>query len=141
MGGTHPSANVEAPGVVDVPTDRKGPEAPLHEVLFVAGQFGPRTSRCRRKSIQRTGAAGPDGAITDDLATVKPWGFDLSGIVAPVLLVQGGEDRVVPPSHADWLLRHIPTAELWLRPRAGHVSVLDAAPVAMDWLRAEAHRR
>jgi pimeloyl-ACP methyl ester carboxylesterase len=72
---------------------------------------------------------------------VKPWGFDLSGIVAPVLLVQGGEDRVVPPSHADWLLRHIPTAELWLRPRAGHVSVLDAAPVAMDWLRAEAHRR
>lgn len=89
----------------------------------------------------RAGAAGPDGAIADDLATVKPWGFDLSGIVAPVLLVQGGEDRVVPPSHADWLLRHIPTAELWLRPRAGHVSVLDAAPVAMDWLRAEAHRR
>jgi len=51
-----------------------------------------------------------------------------------VLLVQGGEDRVVPPTHADWLLNRCPRAELWLRPRDGHVSVLDAAPVAMDWL-------
>jgi pimeloyl-ACP methyl ester carboxylesterase len=53
----------------------------------------------------------------------------------PVLLVQGGEDRVIPPSHADALLRSIPKSELWLRPRDGHVSVLDACAVAMDWLR------
>ena len=26
------------------------------------------------------------------------------------------------------------TAELWLRPRDGHVSVLDATAVAFDWL-------
>jgi pimeloyl-ACP methyl ester carboxylesterase len=65
---------------------------------------------------------------------VAPWGFALRDVAAPVLLVQGGEDRVVPPAHAHHLLGELPRAELWLRPRDGHVSVLDAAPVAMDWL-------
>jgi pimeloyl-ACP methyl ester carboxylesterase len=82
----------------------------------------------------RAGAAGPDGLIDDDVAFVAPWGFDVAHVGAPVLVVQGGEDRVVPPAHADWLLRHCPRAELWLRPRDGHVSVLDACGVAMDWL-------
>jgi pimeloyl-ACP methyl ester carboxylesterase len=82
----------------------------------------------------RAGAAGPDGLIDDDVAFAKPWGFDVSKITVPVLLVQGGEDRLIPPSHADWLIRAIPTSELWLRPRDGHISVLEACPVAMDWL-------
>jgi pimeloyl-ACP methyl ester carboxylesterase len=87
----------------------------------------------------RAAAAGPDGEIDDDVAFAAPWGFDVGEIDAPVLLVQGGEDRIVPPAHADWLMRHCPRPELWLRPRDGHVSVLDACPVAMDWL--EAQRR
>ena len=37
-------------------------------------------------------------------------------------------------AHADWLVRNLPIAELWLRPRDGHISVLDGCPVAMDWL-------
>lgn len=85
---------------------------------------------------ERAGAAGPDGLIDDDVAFVTPWGFDVGQIDAPVLLVQGGQDFVVPPSHAEWLLRTCPSAELWLRPRDGHISVLAAVPVAMDWLRA-----
>ena len=88
----------------------------------------------------RAGAAGPDGLIDDDLAFVSPWGFDLGRIEAPVLIAQGGEDRVVPPAHADRLVRACPTAELWLRPRAGHISILDAVPVALDWLRAVGER-
>ncbi len=63
-----------------------------------------------------------------------PWGFDPATIQAPVWLVHGGDDRVIPPSHAEWLLGRIDTAELWLRPRDGHVSILNAVPVAMDWL-------
>ena len=85
---------------------------------------------------EQAGAAGPDGLVDDDVAFVAPWGFDVRQIVAPVLLIQGGQDRVVPPSHAEWLQRTCPSAELWLRPRDGHISVLDAVPVAMDWLRA-----
>ncbi|MBA2521072.1 MAG: alpha/beta hydrolase [Chloroflexia bacterium] len=82
-------------------------------------------------------AAGGDGVIADDLAFVAPWGFSVADITAPVLIVQGGQDRVVPPAHGDWLLRHCRRAELWLRPHDGHISILDACPVAMDWLRAQ----
>jgi len=85
---------------------------------------------------QRAGTEFNDGLIDDDVAIASPWGFDPATIPAPALLVQGGEDRVVPPAHAVWLLNRCQRGELWLRPRDGHVSVLDAAPVAMDWLAA-----
>jgi pimeloyl-ACP methyl ester carboxylesterase len=85
----------------------------------------------------RADAAGPDGLIDDDVAFVAPWGFDVAQVAAPALLVHGGEDRVVPLAHAEWLLRRCPRAELWLRPRDGHVSVLDGCAVAMDWLLAQ----
>ena len=81
--------------------------------------------------------ASPEGLVDDDLALVAPWGVDLAAVRAPVWLVHGGEDRVIPPSHAQWLLGDLATAELWLRPRDGHISVLHAVPVAMDWLLAQ----
>jgi pimeloyl-ACP methyl ester carboxylesterase len=87
-------------------------------------------------SVQ-AGAAGPNGLIDDDLAFVAPWGFEVAQIDAPVLLIQGGQDRVVPPTHGDWLMRNCRTSELWLRPRDGHISILGAVPLAMDWLRAQ----
>ena len=82
-------------------------------------------------------AAGPDGLIDDDVAFARPWGFPLTEIKTPVLLVQGGRDRVVPPAHAEWLRKQVSTAELWIRPADGHVSVLAAVPEAMDWLLAQ----
>lgn len=82
----------------------------------------------------RAGQAGPDGLIDDDIAFATAWGFELAEVAAPVLLVQGSRDRVVPPSHAGSLLAGLPRAELWVRPEDGHVSVLEACPVAMDWL-------
>jgi pimeloyl-ACP methyl ester carboxylesterase len=83
---------------------------------------------------QQAGEAGSDGLVDDDVAIVTPWGVNLGSITAPVLLVQGGQDRVVPPAHADWLLRQLPSALLWSRPDDGHVSVLRACPATMDWL-------
>lgn len=82
---------------------------------------------------QAGSAAGPDGEVDDDVAYVTPWGADLSAITAPVLLVQGGRDRVIPPLHAHRQLERLPTAELWLRPREGHVSVLTALGTGLDW--------
>jgi pimeloyl-ACP methyl ester carboxylesterase len=82
----------------------------------------------------RAGADGDDGLIDDDVAFTHPWGFDPGRIAAPVLIVQGGLDRVVPPTHADWLVRTCPNSELWLRTQASHVSILAASPLAMDWL-------
>ena len=83
-------------------------------------------------------AAGPGGLIADDLAYVAPWGFDPAQVVAPVLLVHGGRDRVVPSSHSRWLASRCPSAELRLRPDDGHITVLDSAVAALDWLREHA---
>jgi pimeloyl-ACP methyl ester carboxylesterase len=88
--------------------------------------------------VGQAAAAGADGLIDDDLAFVAPWGFDVADIKVPVLIVHGSQDRVVPPAHGDWLLRHCRKAELWIRPHDGHISILDACPPAMDWLRAHA---
>ncbi|MEU7138836.1 alpha/beta hydrolase [Nocardia sp. NPDC046473] len=83
---------------------------------------------------QQAGNAGSDGLVDDDVAFVTPWGVDLTAITAPVLLVQGEQDRVVPPAHAAWLRQRLPEAQLWSRPDDGHVSVLHACAAAMDWL-------
>ena len=72
--------------------------------------------------------------VDDDLAYVAPWGFDPADIVAPVLVVHGDADRVVPPAHGRWLADRMASAELWLRPGDGHVSVLAVATDALDWL-------
>jgi pimeloyl-ACP methyl ester carboxylesterase len=82
----------------------------------------------------RAGNDGPDGQIDDDMAFVAPWGFDVTRIDTPILVVHGGQDRVIPLSHGEWLVGNCRAAELWLRPRAGHISILDATPVALDWL-------
>ncbi len=55
----------------------------------------------------------------------------------PVLLAQGGDDRVVPASHAHQQLAALPDAELWLRPHEGHLSILRTVPLALDWLLAQ----
>ena len=49
-----------------------------------------------------------------------------------LLLVQGGQDRIAPPAHAHRLMRHCRSPELWLRPHDGHISILNACPLAMD---------
>ena len=72
--------------------------------------------------------------VDDELSYVAPWGFAPGQVRAPVLLLHGGQDRIVPSSHAEWLASRIPSAELWLRPDDGHISVLHSAEAALGWL-------
>jgi pimeloyl-ACP methyl ester carboxylesterase len=85
--------------------------------------------------------SGPGGLIDDDLAYVAPWGFDPGQVIAPVLFLHGGQDRVAPSSHSQWLASRCPTAELRLSPDAGHISVLNTGEAAMDWLADHSDRR
>ena len=80
-------------------------------------------------------AAGPGGLIDDDLAYVAPWGCDPADVAAPVLILHGGRDRIVPSAHGEWLARHCRTAELRLSPEDGHLSILTSATAALEWLR------
>ncbi len=82
----------------------------------------------------RATEGGLGGMVDDDLAYVAPWGVDPSQIRAPVLILQGGQDRIAPRSHGTWLARQIRSADLWLRPDDGHISVLNSGAAAMDWL-------
>jgi pimeloyl-ACP methyl ester carboxylesterase len=79
-------------------------------------------------------AAGPGAAIDDNLAYAAPWGFDPIQVTTPVLLAHGGLDRVVPSSHSEWLASRCSSAELWLRPGDGHISILGSSEAALDWL-------
>jgi pimeloyl-ACP methyl ester carboxylesterase len=79
--------------------------------------------------------AGPGGLIADDLAYVKPWGFNPAEISAPVLFIHGGKDRIVPSTHGEWLADRCPTGELRLSPEDGHISILNSAVSALEWLR------
>jgi pimeloyl-ACP methyl ester carboxylesterase len=79
--------------------------------------------------------AGPaDGMIDDELAYVAPWGFEPAQVRPPVLFVHGGEDRVAPRTHVEWLTQRCRSAQLWLREGDGHLSVLEAGVAALDWL-------
>ena len=79
-------------------------------------------------------ANGPGPSIDDDLAYVTPWGFDPASIRVPTLLLHGERDGMVPASHSRWLASRIPGAELRLSPDDGHISVLNHADAALDWL-------
>jgi pimeloyl-ACP methyl ester carboxylesterase len=79
-------------------------------------------------------AAGPAGAIEDDLGSVAPWDFDPADIPGPVMILHGDADRLVPVTHARWLAERIPGAELRIGAGDGHITVMDHARDALAWL-------
>jgi pimeloyl-ACP methyl ester carboxylesterase len=83
---------------------------------------------------------GLGGMVDDELAYVAPWGFDPGQVTPPVLFLYGGQDRITPSAHGRWLARQSRSAQLWLRPDDGHISVLNSAETAMDWLQGHASR-
>lgn len=84
---------------------------------------------------------GPEGMVEDLLAGARSWGFAAADIAVPVLVLHGGADRMVPPAHGEWLAADCPSAELRLIADAGHITVLDSAPAALDWVAARFAQR
>jgi pimeloyl-ACP methyl ester carboxylesterase len=75
-----------------------------------------------------------DGWLDDDLAFTRSWGFDLAAISVPVLVIQGGQDLMVPVGHAPWLAAAIPGAQLRVDDAHGHISLLAALGDVHAWL-------
>jgi pimeloyl-ACP methyl ester carboxylesterase len=79
--------------------------------------------------------AGPYGQIDDDVSYTLPWGCDPGAIGAPVLLLHGAEDRIIPASHGSWLAAHCLTAELRLCEGDSHITIVTHAQSGLGWLR------
>lgn len=71
----------------------------------------------------------------DDNCIIRPWGFDLSGITVPVLLLHGRQDMFVPFSHGEWLAAHIPGVDARLLDDDGHLTLMqNRVPEVHAWL-------
>lgn len=64
--------------------------------------------------------SGVRGTVHDYRLLGGPWGFELAEVAPEVLLWQGGEDRLVPLSHARYLAERLPHARLTILPGRGH---------------------
>jgi hypothetical protein len=79
--------------------------------------------------------SGADGWIDDDLAFVRPWGFDPAAIDRPVLIVQGGDGLMVPKAHGEWLAAHVPGATSRIDDAHGHLTLVEhLVPEMHEWL-------
>ena len=67
---------------------------------------------------------GVDGWFDDDMAFVRPWGFEPAEITVPTFLWQGSEDLMVPFDHGRWLAEQVPGVTAHLEQGEGHLSVV-----------------
>jgi pimeloyl-ACP methyl ester carboxylesterase len=81
-------------------------------------------------------APGSQGWWDDGVAHCTPWGFELSAISVPVLLMHGRQDQFVPFGHGQWLAAHIPGVEARLFDHDGHLTLLtNRVPEVHAWLK------
>jgi len=99
--------------------DVLGDLCPPVDRVALTGAFATFMSEASHEALR----PGVWGWFDDDLAFVKPWGFDLRAITVPVTVWQGALDTMVPFAHGEWLAAHIPGARARLFPNEGHLSI------------------
>jgi pimeloyl-ACP methyl ester carboxylesterase len=95
----------------------------------ITGESAAWLAEVLRESVRN----GIWGWYDDELAFVRPWGFDLGEINVPVAIWQGAQDRTTPFAHGEWLATHIPGVHPHLLPDHGHLSVgVDSFGLMLD---------
>jgi len=74
-----------------------------------------------RESTSESALNGVWGWVDDDLAFLRPWGFDVAQITVPVLVEYGLTDVLVPPAHGVWLAVNVPGCVVKIDDDAGHL--------------------
>jgi pimeloyl-ACP methyl ester carboxylesterase len=97
----------------------------------------PEISQIIRESIPEQALNGVWGWVDDDLAFIRSWGFEVGEITVPVLIRYGTTDVLVPPTHGEWLVAHVPGCVLKLDGEAGHLGSDPDVEISenMHWLR------
>lgn len=80
----------------------------------------PDVEKILTRDVQEAFRQGSQGVADDALLCYKNWGFDVSDIRIPVLLLQGTADTLVPYSFAQYLHKKIPNNTLMTYPDEGH---------------------
>jgi pimeloyl-ACP methyl ester carboxylesterase len=78
-----------------------------------------------RASTREMFAQGVSGWVDDDLAFIRPWGFEVGEIAVPVEIRYGEGDVLVPADHGRWLAAHVPGASVTVDRNGGHLSTPD----------------
>jgi pimeloyl-ACP methyl ester carboxylesterase len=113
----------EAPGLREA--DAAGLVSALSTLLpevdraVLSAEYGEDLARSFAEALR----VGVDGWADDDLAFVRPWGFDLAALRVPTFIWQGSEDLMVPFRHGQWLAAHLPGATAHLERGQGHLSL------------------
>lgn len=64
------------------------------------------------ETFKEAARQGPGGFVDDCLAEVRDRGFRVEDVRAPARLMFARNDTSVPAAHAEWLLKHLPRAEI-----------------------------
>jgi len=97
----------------------------------------PEVRQVITESTAEQAANGVGGWVDDDLAFLKPWGFDVGAVSVPVLIRYGLTDVLVPPAHGEWLAANVPGCIVEVETSAGHLGENPEEQIAADarWLR------
>lgn len=64
------------------------------------------------EAFQESTRQGSAGYVDDCLSDARDWGLSVEDIQAPTRIMLAREDTSVPAAHGEWLVNHIPNAEL-----------------------------
>ena len=97
----------------------------------------PEAMQITREATSEEAVNGVGGWVDDDLAFLRPWGFDVGTIAVPVLIRYGLTDVLVPRTHGEWLAANVPGCIVEVEDTAGHMGSDPEERIAADvrWLR------
>jgi pimeloyl-ACP methyl ester carboxylesterase len=86
------------------------------------------------EAFQESSRQGSAGYIDDCLSEVRDWGLSVQDVQAPTRIMLARDDTSVPAAHGEWLVHHLPDAELiWVD--GGHFGPRDEPEMQlMNWV-------
>jgi pimeloyl-ACP methyl ester carboxylesterase len=85
-------------------------------------------------SMQAAVRVSIEGSWDDCISHLAPWGFDVSVIAVPVLLLHGTADTAVPVAHGRWLASRIPGVDARILDGEAHGVRSRHIGEVYDWL-------